>query len=92
MIYSPEHILIESTQAGIFVANCDLERLRLLRQTDDSRGFPGKKHCKPGIFKQWHRPALHGQALAKIAGKLSSSTTANGQASLTKSKQKSDAV
>ena len=66
MICSPEQILAESTQAGVIVADCNLERLRLLRNSDDSWDFPGVKHCKPGIFKQWYRPELHGQALAQL--------------------------
>lgn len=64
MICSPEKIMVESTAAGVFVADCDLDRLRLLRETEDSWHFPGIKHCKSGIFKQWYRPELHGQALA----------------------------
>jgi len=59
MICSPEKIIVESTNPGVFVADCDLDRLRLLRETDDSWDFPGVKHCKPGIFKQWYRPELH---------------------------------
>jgi len=66
MICSPEHIILESTKAGVFVADCDLDRLRILRETEDSWDFPGVKYCKPGIFKQWYRPELHGQTLAKI--------------------------
>lgn len=59
MICSPEKIIVESTDPGVFVADCDLDRLRLLRETDDTWDFPGVKHCKPGIFKQWYRPELH---------------------------------
>lgn len=66
MICSPEHIVLESTKAGVFVADCDLDRLRLLRETEDSWDFPGAKYCKPGIFKQWYRPELHAQTPAKI--------------------------
>jgi predicted amidohydrolase len=66
MICSPENVMIESTQAGVFVADCDLDRLRLLRETEDTWDFPGIKHCKPGIFKQWYRPELHTRMLDEI--------------------------
>jgi hypothetical protein len=52
--------------AGVFVADCDLDRLRLLRETEDSWDFPGVKYCKPGIFKQWYRPELHAHVPAEI--------------------------
>lgn len=66
MICSPEEILVESKREGVYVANCDLERIRFLRATEDSHNFPGAKHCKPGIFKQWYRPELHARALAEL--------------------------
>ena len=66
MICSPEKIMVESIAAGVFVADCDLDRLRLLRETEDSWDFPGVKYCKPGIFKQWYRPELHAQVPAEI--------------------------
>jgi len=66
MICSPEKIMVESTAAGVFVADCDLDRLRLLRETEDSWDFPGVKYCKPGIFKQWYRPELHAHVPAEI--------------------------
>jgi predicted amidohydrolase len=66
MICSPEKIMVESTATGVFVADCDLDRLRLLRETEDSWDFPGVKYCKPGIFKQWYRPELHAHVPAEI--------------------------
>lgn len=66
MICSPEKVILESTGAGVFVADCDRERLRQLRETEDTWDFPGVKHCKPGIFKQWYRPELHARMLNEI--------------------------
>lgn len=66
LICGPEQILAESEQDGLLLADCDLERLRLLRAAEDSWAFPGEKRCKPGIFWQWYRPALHGAGLARI--------------------------
>ena len=80
MICSPESILAESIEAGILVADCDLDRLRQLRNTDDSWDFPGVKHCKPGIFKQWYRPELHTRALNEItAGSMVDPVENGGQ-------------
>jgi predicted amidohydrolase len=66
MICSPEQVLVESIQEGVFVADCDLARLRLLRAAEDTWDFPGMKHCKPGIFDHWYRPELHADLLAKV--------------------------
>lgn len=66
MICSPEQVLVESIREGIFVADCDLARLRLLRGAEDTWDFPGTKHCKPGIFEHWYRPELHADLLAKV--------------------------
>lgn len=69
MICSPEGVLQENAEHGVFVADCDLQRVRLLRTTADSWDFPGEKRCKPGIFSQWYRPELHGTALANLAAR-----------------------
>lgn len=66
MICSPEEVIVESTKAGVLVADCNLERLCQLRETDDTWDFPGVKRCKPGIFKQWYRPELHVRTLNEI--------------------------
>lgn len=65
MVCSPEQVLVESIREGVFVADCDLARLRLLRTAEDTWDFAGVKHCKPGIFEHWYRPELHADLLAK---------------------------
>jgi predicted amidohydrolase len=65
MVCSPEAILLEAAEPGLFVADCDLERLRLLRATPDSWEFAGDRACKPGIFRQWYRPAPRKTASAR---------------------------
>jgi len=60
MICSPEGILAESSVEGILVADCDLDRLRWLRELEDGPGFPGEKVCKTGVLWQWYRPELYG--------------------------------
>jgi predicted amidohydrolase len=66
MICSPEDILVETTQEGVFVADCDLSRIRYLRASEDTRDFAGVRQCKPGIFRHWYRPELHGDLLADV--------------------------
>lgn len=56
MICSPEEVVAESSQPGVLVADCDLGRLRDLRQAQDGRDYPGGKACKAGALWQWYRP------------------------------------
>jgi predicted amidohydrolase len=63
---SPEQVLVESIREGVFIADCDLARLRLLRRAEDTWDFPGVKQCKPGIFEHWYRPELHAGLLATV--------------------------
>jgi predicted amidohydrolase len=70
MICSPERVLVESIREGVFVADCDLARLRRLRSLPDTWDFPGEKHCKPGIFTHWYRPELHADLLAKVGRRV----------------------
>ena len=63
MICSPEEIMAESIKEGILVADCDLDRIRYLGEQQDTWDFPGVKHCKPGIFRDWCRPELYELAL-----------------------------
>jgi predicted amidohydrolase len=59
MICSPEDVLAESTIEGVLVADCDLERIRMLRREEDRRDFPGGKACKAGVLWQWYQPHLY---------------------------------
>lgn len=56
MICSPEEIVAESSQPGMLVADCDLDRVRMLRAAEDGPGFDGYKACKAGVLWQWYRP------------------------------------
>ena len=60
IIASPEEILLESRQPGVFTVTVDLARLEWLRNEMDRlvEGPPLWK-TKPGIFKQWIRPELY---------------------------------
>jgi predicted amidohydrolase len=58
MICSPEEILVESTKTGIFIAECDFERIAWLREESDSYGPPMPFNTKPGVLRDWRRPEL----------------------------------
>jgi predicted amidohydrolase len=58
MICSPEEILLESTKPGIFIAECDLERIRWLREEQDQYGPPMPFNTKPGVLRDWRRSGL----------------------------------
>jgi predicted amidohydrolase len=59
MICSPEQVLAESSVEGVLVADCDLDRIRLLRAEKDGPDFPGEKACKAGVLWQWYQPHLY---------------------------------
>jgi len=59
MICSPEEILIESLKPGIFIADCDFERIRWLREQRDLYGPPMPWRAKPGVLRDWRRPEVY---------------------------------
>jgi predicted amidohydrolase len=60
MVASPEEILFESTAAGTFMVEVDLERLRHLRSTRDVVGSSELCAVKQGLLgPQWQRPELY---------------------------------
>jgi predicted amidohydrolase len=67
MICAPEGVVMESETEGVLVADCDLGRVRFLREQRDGPGFPGDKACKAGVLWQWFRPSLYGSRL--VAGR-----------------------
>lgn len=61
MIVSPENDAVISKSEGIIYADADMERLRWLRETEDTWDAAKIKpirRVKPGIFKQWVRPEI----------------------------------
>jgi len=58
MICSPEEIIVESIKPGIIVAECDLDRIRWLREEKDLYGPPMPWRTKPGVLRDWRRPEL----------------------------------
>jgi predicted amidohydrolase len=59
MICSPEEIVVESTRPGIFTAECDIDRIRWLREQRDLYGPPMPWNTKPGVFRDWRRPEVY---------------------------------
>lgn len=59
MVCSPEGVLAESYVEGVVAVDCDLDRIRLLRDAEDGPGFDSEKACKAGVFRQWYRPELY---------------------------------
>jgi predicted amidohydrolase len=58
MICSPEEILVESLKPGIFIAECDVDRIRWLREQKDLYGPPMPWRTKPGALRDWRRPEV----------------------------------
>ena len=58
MIAGPEEILAETDKEGVITADLDLDRLRWLRETEESMDIPKKYKCVPGLFR-YRRPELY---------------------------------
>jgi predicted amidohydrolase len=68
MICSPEEVLLEAHDEGVFVAAVDLDRLRWLREeTDSLEGAAAGWRTKPGLLRDWRRRAVL-EALANRTG------------------------
>ena len=58
LLAGPESVLAESPDAGLVVADCDLERVRWLRSTDDSMDEPKQFDSLPGLLRA-RQPRLY---------------------------------
>ena len=58
MVATPEEILFESTEPGLFVVTVDIERARELRGLTDNRESSLHNAAKAGVLNQWQRPEL----------------------------------
>jgi predicted amidohydrolase len=59
MVATPEDVIFECTQPGVFLVDIDLERPRMLRSSDDGIGSQEKNAAKAGLLSQWQRPELY---------------------------------
>lgn len=67
LIAGPETLLASSEEAGLVVADADLERARWLRATDDSMQEPKPFDSLPGLLRA-RQPALYGELVAPREG------------------------
>ena len=58
MICSPEEIVVESTKKGIYIAECDFDRIRWLREQRDAFTHPNPFKTKPGVLRDWRNSEL----------------------------------
>jgi len=58
MVATPEEILFESTEPGLFVVTVDIDRARELRGLTDNRESSLHNAAKAGVLNQWQRPEL----------------------------------
>ena len=59
MIASPEEILFEATNSGMFLVDVSLERCRTLRNSTDRVASAETCAAKEGVLTQWQRPELY---------------------------------
>jgi predicted amidohydrolase len=58
MVATPEQIVLETTQAGLFVVDVDLARVRTLRAEIDGVTSSERNAAKAGLLGQWRRDDL----------------------------------
>jgi hypothetical protein len=58
MVATPEEVVFESTSAGTFVLDVDLDRARELRSHEDTVTSSLTEGAKAGLLTQWQRPEL----------------------------------
>jgi predicted amidohydrolase len=58
MVATPEEVVFESTSAGTFVLDVDLDRARGLRGREDTVTSSRTEGAKAGLLTQWQRPEL----------------------------------
>lgn len=59
MVATPEEIVFETTKAGMFLVDVDLERLRELRAQNDEVDSTSHNAVKAGVLNQWQRPEMY---------------------------------
>jgi predicted amidohydrolase len=59
MVATPEEIIFESTAAGLYVVDVDLDRIRDLRNQTDEVMSAHHNAAKAGVLTQWQRPELY---------------------------------
>ena len=61
MVATPEEIIFEATESGMYLVNIDLERVRELRELRDDVDSSSHNGAKAGVLSQWQRPEMYGK-------------------------------
>jgi predicted amidohydrolase len=62
-VAGPEGVLEQRTDAGMVIADLDMDRLEFLRAEDEKVEFPKRYATVPGLLR-WRRPELYGPLMA----------------------------
>jgi predicted amidohydrolase len=65
LIASPEGVLEERADAGMLIADLDMDRITFLRDEDEQIEFPKRYATVPGLFR-WRRPELYGELVSEV--------------------------
>lgn len=65
MVATPEEVVFESTQEGMFLVDVDLDRIRDLRTQKDEPSSSAKNGVKAGVLNQWQRPEMYDKFLPR---------------------------
>ena len=65
MVATPEEVIFESTQEGMFLVDVDLDRVRDLRAQKDEVGSSMENGAKAGVLSQWQRPDMYDKFLPR---------------------------
>lgn len=65
MVATPEEVVFESTRAGFYLLDIDLERIRALRAQEDGVSSSRHNAAKAGVLTQWQRPELYEKFLPR---------------------------
>ncbi|MDP6619956.1 MAG: carbon-nitrogen hydrolase family protein [Nitrospinota bacterium] len=64
-IAGPEGLLVERDTPGLIVADLDLDRLKVLRETKEDLVMPKPYRTIPGLMDSWRKPELYGRIAEK---------------------------
>ena len=69
MVATPEEVIFESTKAGMFIVDVDLDRVRDLRSQRDGVNSSADNGAKAGVLSQWQRPEMYEKFFPKEAAR-----------------------
>jgi predicted amidohydrolase len=66
MVATPEEIIFESTKAGMFLVDIDLDRIHELRALRDGVASSESNAAKAGVLSQWQRPEMYDKLFPRV--------------------------